>query len=355
MGVPPTSERLRRLIFPSYGARSNAAQAVDEIARLGDAVVLHGADVALLAGHPVGLSYRKAAGRLGTALWEVFPGHVALLDRDGVVVSVNRAWRDFGLAHGANATAGLGCNYLDVCVRAADNGAPEAMHAASIVRAALNGHTAGELAYAAGGGDEQRWFNLQAVPIPGQHSGALIVHTDITADRRREQEWQHRAMHDSLTGLPNRALLTNRLEHAVAGADRDPRSLAVLFIDLDGFKTVNDRHGHPAGDLVLRHAAEHLAAGVRTSDTIGRWGGDEFLVIAERLDDSATADDLAARLAAGVQEPIDIGGERLTVHASIGVAHLDPHQNAEQLVQAADRALQQARSSRPSQAVGIAT
>src|ERR1700712_2329142 len=88
--TPVIAERLRRQLFPSYGARANAAEARAETGRLEEPLVLHGADVALLAGHPAGIAHRKAAGRLGTALWEVFPAQVALLDRDGFVVSVNR-------------------------------------------------------------------------------------------------------------------------------------------------------------------------------------------------------------------------------------------------------------------------
>jgi diguanylate cyclase (GGDEF)-like protein len=263
------------------------------------------------------------------------------------VVSVNRAWRNFGLAHGASASAGLGLNYLDVCARAAADGDPDAEQAAAIVRAALSGEQAGRWAYIAGEqAGRERWFSLQAIPIPGQHSGALVIHGDITADRHRESDWQHRALHDTLTGLPNRALLVDRLEHAVAGAARDPRSLAVLFVDLDGFKQVNDCFGHNAGDEVLRQVALRLAAGVRTSDTIGRWGGDEFLVIAERLEDSTTVVDLAARLVEAVRAPIEVDGQTLIVSASIGSAHMEPQQDAARLIEVADHALLDGRSRR---------
>ena len=344
---PLSSERLRRLIFPSYGARANAAQATGELALAGEQLVLHGADVALLSGHAAGLSHRKAAGRLGTALWEVFPGHVALLDRDGVVVAVNRAWRQFGMTHGAAATTGLGTNYLDVCDRAADLDEPEAAQAAEMVRAALAGCSAsGRLAYPVESAARQYWFSLQAAPIPGQHSGALVVHTDITAEKTREQEWQHRAFHDELTGLPNRALLTDRLEHAVAAAARDPRSMALLFLDIDAFKAVNDRFGHHTGDDLLRRAAKQMTGSVRAADTVGRWGGDEFLVIAEQLDVSVSADALAGRLAASLAAPFTVGTDQIQVRVSIGIAHLQRRQTADQLVQSADQALRDSRSGR---------
>src|SRR4051794_39496932 len=124
-------------------------------------LVAPSADVAALADQPAGMSYRRAAGRLGTALWDVFPGHVALVDRDGVVVSVNRAWREFGLAHGGAAPSGLGMNYLQVCDRAAEAGEPEAADAAALVRAALVGATdERHLTYPVQAPGGQRWFSL---------------------------------------------------------------------------------------------------------------------------------------------------------------------------------------------------
>jgi diguanylate cyclase (GGDEF)-like protein len=293
------------------------------------------------------MSYRRAAGRLGTALWDVFPGHVALVDRDGVVVSVNRAWREFGLAHGGAAPSGLGMNYLEVCDRAAEAGEPQAAEAAALVRAALVGATdERHLTYSVQAPGGQRWFSLRVVPIPTQHSGALVVHIEITAERMQEQNWQHRALHDSLTGLPNRALLTDRLEHAVAGAARDPGSVALLFLDIDAFKTINDCFGHHIGDDLLRRAAKQMTGSVRSADTVGRWGGDEFLVIAEHLDASVSADAVAGRITASLAEPLVVGADQIQINVSIGIAHLEPQQTADQLVQSADRALHAARSGR---------
>jgi diguanylate cyclase (GGDEF)-like protein len=326
---------------------STAARHPHNLRGLEEQLVAPGADVALLADPSAGMSYRRAAGRLGTALWDVFPGHVALLDRDGVVVSVNRAWREFGLAHGGAAPAGLGMNYLEVCDRAAEAGEPEAAEAAALVRAALAGSgDERQLTYPVQAPEGRRWFSLRVVPIPTQHSGALVVHIDVTDEKVREQGWQHRALHDPLTGLPNRALLTDRLEHAIAGAARDPRSLALLFLDIDAFKAVNDRFGHHTGDDLLRRTAKQLTGSVRAADTVGRWGGDEFLVIAEQLDASVSADALAGRLTASLAAPFPVGADQIQVTVSIGIAHLEPQQTADQLVQSADRALLAGRSGR---------
>ncbi|HSP37581.1 MAG TPA: diguanylate cyclase [Frankiaceae bacterium] len=341
----PFSNRIRQVLSPTFGSRVNAAQALNEIT-LGDAdVVLHGADLALLAGHPSGMSHRRAAGRLGSVLWEFFPAHVALLDRDGVVVSVNQAWRRFGLERGGSPAAGLGCNYLQVCENAPADDAPEARAAAELVRLALEGRSdESRLRYQCG----DRWFSMQAIPIPGRHSGALIVHSDITAETADVDRWRHQALHDALTGLPNRSLLVDRLDHALASAAREPRSLAVLFIDVDHFKLVNDRHGHAAGDAVLRAAARRMADSLRSGDTIGRWGGDEFLVIAERLETAEAADVLADRVVGSLREPIEVAAGPMTVGLSVGVAHDDRQRTAAELIDAADRAMQMVRDGRRS-------
>jgi GGDEF domain-containing protein len=187
-----------------------------------------------------------------------------------VVVSINAAWRRYTLENGGTPTAGLGTNYLDIGDTAATDGEPDASEAAELVRLALQGVQPDRtVCYECSDG---RWFRLQTVPIPGRHSGALVVHTDITAETHDVRRWQHQALHDPLTGLPNRALLQDRLAHAVAGAARAPDSVAVLFVDLDAFKAVNDTYGHAAGDRVLTEAADRMAASVRVGDTFGRWG-----------------------------------------------------------------------------------
>ncbi len=110
--------------------------------------------------------------------------HVALLDRDGVVVSVNRAWRHFGLSNGGSATTGLGRNYLEVCEHAATHGERIGADVAALVRAALDGLDTGKrVTYRCGLGQDQRRFSVYAVPLPGRHRGALVVHVDVTLER----------------------------------------------------------------------------------------------------------------------------------------------------------------------------
>jgi diguanylate cyclase (GGDEF)-like protein len=174
-----------------------------------------------------------------------------------------------------------------------------------------------------------------------------VVHTDVTTDAEDVQRWRHQALHDPLTGLPNRALLEDRLRHAIDRADRDPKPVAVLFIDVDDFKGVNDHHGHAAGDAVLRQAARCMAGTLRTGDTLGRWGGDEFLVIAERLWDADAAAELADRIRASCTGPLEVDGVAIPLGLTVGLALVGPGQSPEEVVAAADAALRAIRQGRP--------
>jgi diguanylate cyclase (GGDEF)-like protein/PAS domain S-box-containing protein len=143
---------------------------------------------------------------------------------------------------------------------------------------------------------------------------------------RSEERMRHEALHDPLTGLANRTLLRDRLEHALARSARDDASVTgVLFVDLDNFKQVNDADGHAAGDAVLVQFGERLRAAVRPGDTVARLGGDEFVVVCEDVDE-ATAMALGHRLEAATRQPLDVGGVEHRLTASIGVAlgHSDP-------------------------------
>jgi len=130
----------------------------------------------------------------------------------------------------------------------------------------------------------------------------------------------HASVHDPLTGLANRALILDHLRLALARADRRSSLAAVIFLDLDGFKPINDSLGHNAGDEILVRIAERLQAAVRPSDTLGRWGGDEFVVVCEDLERASDAPAIVARLAATFDDPFTTHGTELRVSASIGVA-----------------------------------
>jgi diguanylate cyclase (GGDEF)-like protein/PAS domain S-box-containing protein len=165
---------------------------------------------------------------------------------------------------------------------------------------------------------------------------------DITARRAAEAELRHRAAHDPLTGLANRATLTDRLAHATAGFDVRAGTGAVLFCDLDGFKSVNDTYGHDVGDTVLRVVAARLTEQVRPCDTVvARLGGDEFVVLAADLTLS-DAEGLAARIERCVAGPIAVGGVTVTITVSIGITPLT-HRSPAQLLRDADTAMYRAK------------
>jgi diguanylate cyclase (GGDEF)-like protein len=151
---------------------------------------------------------------------------------------------------------------------------------------------------------------------------------------------QHLAQHDALTGLPNRELFHDRLQTALARARREHSRLALLYIDLDRFKQVNDALGHAAGDLLLREVGLRLRQCVRESDTIGRIGGDEFLVLLPTIDQPADAARVAAKIRHALNRPFELDGELASISSSIGIAVCPEHGDGKQeLIQRADRAM----------------
>ncbi len=149
--------------------------------------------------------------------------------------------------------------------------------------------------------------------------GLLLRHQVALLQRTAAQARQF-ACHDELTGLPNRRLLLDRYDQAVALAKRQGRRVGLLFLDLNEFKKVNDMHGHAAGDGILRQVAERLRACIRTSDTACRYGGDEFVVLLPDLDGRESADAAARKIRARLAVPCMVDGVEITITASIGVA-----------------------------------
>lgn len=143
---------------------------------------------------------------------------------------------------------------------------------------------------------------------------------DVTARKKEEKELQVLATMDSLTRIPNRHVFFDRLEHAINSAQRYDTRLAVLFVDLDDFKSINDSNGHQTGDVVLRLVAERIQKRIRAADTLARIGGDEFGILLERLEDSAHAGDVAAGLIEIVSRPYIIAGREFHVGATVGIS-----------------------------------
>jgi diguanylate cyclase (GGDEF)-like protein/PAS domain S-box-containing protein len=176
--------------------------------------------------------------------------------------------------------------------------------------------------------------------------GGLVLNTrDISERRQLENQLVHQAFHDSLTSLANRALFKDRVEHALQRTKRQTPSVGVLFLDLDGFKEVNDSLGHEAGDRLLIQVAERLHSCVRPSDTVARFGGDEFAVLIEDASDDIDAIQVAERVLDGLRQPFDVNGRELHVRGSMGIARMDSDvDGADQLLRNADLAMYRAKA-----------
>ena len=161
--------------------------------------------------------------------------------------------------------------------------------------------------------------NTQLLVEDGHVSGFQAVARDITERRRMEGEIQYLATHDSLTGLPNRLMFSQILNHAIQTAKRYQRQFAVLFIDLDRFKIINDTMGHDAGDQLLQEIAARLKKILRTVDVVGRLGGDEFIILIEEVKELSQVVILADKILAGILKPITLMGKECRITASIGI------------------------------------
>jgi diguanylate cyclase (GGDEF)-like protein/PAS domain S-box-containing protein len=199
------------------------------------------------------------------------------------------------------------------------------------------------------GGGESRYLEFRLLPHLGDHGrimGCFAVTTDITEHKLAEKRMERVAHHDSLTGLPNRLLFDDRLDQAIFLAKRNRRQFALLYVDLDRFKPVNDTLGHTAGDEILRGVATRMQGQLRESDTVARIGGDEFLVILPDVGKRDHAEIVAKKLIAALAMPFRLGSHKrdIVIGASVGIAlYPDDGLGAEALVRVADAAMYSAK------------
>lgn len=193
---------------------------------------------------------------------------------------------------------------------------------------------------------ETKAISVNAAPLrgpAGETEGVVLSLRDVTQQRRLEAELEQKALHDPLTGLPNRFLFVDRLEQAAARSSREEDQFAILFVDLDRFKEVNDSLGHAAGDQVLRRVAERIRGSFREEDTVARIGGDEFTVLLEGFEGKEGLQAAVDRLMESLDPPHHIQGQEFHVPASVGVVFSDPGEDPDQLIRQADKAMYRAK------------
>jgi diguanylate cyclase (GGDEF)-like protein/PAS domain S-box-containing protein len=269
--------------------------------------------------------------------------HLAVLDRTGVIVDANQHWLAevrSGEADMKDAT--IGDDYL-LFLRTGDT--EDSREVATGIEAVLD-HTRASFGFEfplERNGD-RRWYQLSVQPLRAPDGGAVIGHRDITERTRIEVALEHQALHDIVTDLPNRTLLRDRLRQAILAARRRNTHVALLFIDLDRFKELNDTFGHQAGDVVLREVGERFVDAVRASDTVARLGGDEFAVLIPLAADREEAVMVARRVLASLQEPFIVEGESAFIEASIGIVLCPEHgEDVQTLMRRADVAMYSAK------------
>lgn len=198
------------------------------------------------------------------------------------------------------------------------------------------------------GGARQGWISAVYRPhfdANGSVAGVIGVIRDITARKAAEQQIEYQAYHDALTGLANRRLFQEHLTLALALAQRHDRLVAVLFLDLDHFKLINDSLGHSVGDSLLRQIAARLKSSLREGDTVARVGGDEFTIVLQELSSRSDAAVVAQKVLRAISEPLELSGHRLYVTTSIGITIFpDDGVDAETLLRNADTAMYRAKS-----------
>lgn len=275
------------------------------------------------------------------------PEHICVLDENGRVIAFNQTWQDFGEQNGAPLqTDWTTMNYLDVCRNAAASGDESVLAFYEGLQEVLQGkRTEYAYEYPCHSLTEQRWFLCKVRRFQQEHPmRVLISHENITQVKRAEQELVYLAHYDSLTGLPNRVLFYERLRQGLQQSQRSGRASAIMFIDLDHFKLVNDTLGHAAGDKLLREAGRRISTCLRRNDTAGRLGGDEFCVLLVDLSSEQDAALVADKLTAALRRPFLVDGSEVFVTSSIGIA-LSPLDGTDpdMLVSGADTAMYRAK------------
>ena len=273
--------------------------------------------------------------RLAAKAFETTLEGILVANADGIIESVNPA---FGSITGYAAEEVVGKNPSILASGRHDQAFYEAMYHSL----EHTGHWQGEICNRRKGGELYfEWMAINAVKDDqGRLTNYVAVFSDFTARKAAEDQVRFLSQHDPLTGLANRTLLLQQLQRAIAHARRNESKLAVIFIDLDEFKEINDRHGHAVGDQVLKVVAQRLTESARAEDTIARLGGDEFVLLIEELADAEPVSAIVGKLVASLAEPIPVDGLALRTSASTGVSiYPDNGTDPAELIRKADAAM----------------
>jgi len=261
--------------------------------------------------------------RLARNTLDALTKHICVIDENGVIIAVNRAWRDFAEANNASPqNVSEGQNYLAICDAVKGAEAEEARQFARGVRGVLAG-TIDQFVkdYPCHSPSEQRWFQVRVTRFDDDGPvRAVVAHDNITERHRSEEKLAYMSQFDGLTGLPNRSLLRDRLAQSMTQATRNGWQMAVIIVDLDHFKTVNDTLGHATGDALLQQMATRLQNCVRAGDTVARLSADEFAIILSNLSRPDDAALVAQKIMETCGQPFEAQGKQTYLTASLGVA-----------------------------------
>lgn len=261
------------------------------------------------------LKETEAKLELAACVFENTLDGVLITDADGIILSVNPAFTEI-TGYTAEEAVGQNPRILQ------SNRHDRAFYAAMWKQILTEGRWNGEIWNRRKDGDLylERMTISKVSDTDGEPVRYVSVFSDITAFWRKDEHLKHLAFHDALTDLPNRTLLMERINQIIINSDREPCNLALLFLDLDGFKLVNDQYGHNVGDDLLKEVAKRLLGLVRHSDIVARLGGDEFIVVLNNPKGIEKITSIASSVVNSINEPMEILGEVLRVGASVGIA-----------------------------------
>ncbi|MCA1797990.1 MAG: EAL domain-containing protein [Xanthomonadaceae bacterium] len=280
------------------------------------------------------------------AVLDALPARIALVGADGTIMHTNARWDDYH-DPALRAACGAGQNYFEVCNRAAAAGDPDAALVAHKLREVLAGRSA-EFTHEYACTEPERpeaWYRMLVSRTDSRgDGGAVVAHFDETLRHTMQTRLDFLANHDTLTGLPNRAGLQQRANEAIGRAHLDGTHLALLVIDLDAFKTINDSLGIRAGDEVLQIVTATLKSTLRDGAVLARLNGDEFAVLVEGLASPEAATPIAGQIIENLRRPIHVNGQEIVLSAGIGIAcHPGDGSTADDLLRCADSALHEAK------------